>query len=146
MKKRNTKKEEQPNFIVSCYGLKPVQSSDDVENNLEKYLAGHFTLLERSQIFLTLHETKEEYYDRLHDGFGENGFDLDSFMEIYAKPRSFSKWRKNVKRWIDPHGFPDLTAEVLDTYFQYHMIDDPDNRDEMAEGKWNCDIIPLLQN
>ena len=146
MKKRNTKKEQQPSFIMSCYGLKPVQTADDAADNLEKYLAGHFTLLERSEILSAVHETQIEYHDKLHDGFGENGFDIDSFMEIYAKPRSFSKWRKSLKRWVDPHNNAELTEEILDAFFQYHMIEDPDSRGEVVEGKWNCDILPLLQN
>jgi len=146
MRKTSKKPGIPENFIAVCYGLKDVQSSEDVADNLEHYISGHFTIPQRIEILTAIQETKEEYYERLHNGTGENGVDYDMFWQYFKKPGSFKKWRKKLDSWLSTDINPEFTSQILDTYFQSQMIDDPDLRDEVLEGKWYHDILPLLQN
>ena len=133
-------------FIAVCYGLKDVQTAGDVDDNLEQYICCHFTIPQRIEILTAIQKTKEEYYDRLHTGMYDNGFDLDVFLKYYENPKAFKKWRMKLDGWIHTSINPDFTRQILDTYFQSQMMDDLDLRAEVLEAKWSYEILPLLQN
>jgi len=134
------------NFISACYGLKEVHSASDVDDNLEKYICCHFTIPQRIEILTAIQKTKDEYYNRLHNGMYDNGFDLGMFWKYYENPNAFKKWRRKLDGWIHTSINPDFTRQILDTYFQSQMVGDLDLRAEVLEAKWSYDILPLLQN
>ena len=132
---------------LSDFGLKPVQSADDVIDNVEKYIRINFTMLQRGEMFIALHKTSQEYYDR-HDGFEPGGFDYDIFSESYKKSSPFKAWRNIVKKYnkFDTVQFQKRAEQFLDIFFHAYMINDPDIWSEVLERKWNDDILPFFNN
>ena len=142
MSKKTKNPSLQNQTLKELFGFDPVVSSEDVLDNLEKHLSSFFSLAERAEIFNVIAVSGRENKAKFTDKNGQ--YDHQLYLKHYKKFNSFSTWRRKKSKWVRWSTNSELTSEILEVYFQYHLIGNVDIAHEFLMIAWYEDIEPIL--